>query len=210
MNLWCIVVFYFTVTSTAAAVLKGSSVVIVGAGPAGLAAALMLSSHGVNDITVIEKRSSTSFEYERAYSYMLAPNGLRIMKYLNLTSKIASRSAVTADFTTLTVVKPTAEVQVITVPLRSRGKDKYWLPRPDLLDVLLDRIQEVNIEAKKKGERAPITMLFNGSCSTFGLSSEGGTIGVRLSHSGTERSINASILIGCDGVNSGKNICNPT
>jgi 2-polyprenyl-6-methoxyphenol hydroxylase-like FAD-dependent oxidoreductase len=203
MERWLIVTaLFFPILSCALEVLRRTSVVIAGAGPAGLTAALMLESHGFADITVIEKRCADSFEYERAYSYMLAPNGMHIMEYLNLTSRVASRSAITADFTTLTVVKSTAEVEAITVPLRNRGKDKYWLSRPDLLEVLLDRVQEINVVAEESGEPAPIKILFNTTCAGFQLT-EDGRVSIRVSQEGTQKDLTASILIGCDGVNSG-------
>jgi 2-polyprenyl-6-methoxyphenol hydroxylase-like FAD-dependent oxidoreductase len=40
---------------------------VVGGGPAGLAAALMLSKRGYKDIHVIEKNSPAFFEVDKAY-----------------------------------------------------------------------------------------------------------------------------------------------
>jgi threonine dehydrogenase-like Zn-dependent dehydrogenase len=54
-------IFAATTTSlstTPTASVKSKSAVIIGGGPVGLAASLMLEKCGFNDITIIEKRSS--------------------------------------------------------------------------------------------------------------------------------------------------------
>ena len=61
---------------------KSKSAVIIGAGPVGLAASLMLEKCGWNDITIIEKRSITSFESTKAYLYLIDGRGQKLTNIL--------------------------------------------------------------------------------------------------------------------------------
>ena len=54
---------------------KSKSAVIIGGGPVGLAASLMLEKCGWNDITIIEKRSTSFFESTKAYLYLIDGRG---------------------------------------------------------------------------------------------------------------------------------------
>ena len=54
------------------------SAVIIGAGPVGLAASLMLEKCGYTDITIVEKRPRDSFESSKAYLYLIDLRGQRI------------------------------------------------------------------------------------------------------------------------------------
>ena len=58
------------------------SAVIIGAGPVGLAASLMLEKCGWTDITVVEKRSRDSFESTKAYLYLVDRRGHRLTDFL--------------------------------------------------------------------------------------------------------------------------------
>jgi hypothetical protein len=193
LSLWC---------SLASALdsLRRSSVVIVGAGPAGLASALMLESHGCS---VIEKRSKASFESEKAYLYMLAPNGQLITDYLNITRRIADQSVSSYNFSTLKVVEPNAEVKVKQVPLRTVGKEKFWLPRSALLDCFLAKVKSVNAAARRRSKQLPINLLFDSTCETMEVDMDG-KVQVTTTTNGTKQStFAADVIIGCDGVNSG-------
>lgn len=50
-------------------------VVIVGAGPAGLASALTLQRLGWKNIRILEKRSKESLEISRSYNYLIDGRG---------------------------------------------------------------------------------------------------------------------------------------
>jgi 2-polyprenyl-6-methoxyphenol hydroxylase-like FAD-dependent oxidoreductase len=184
--------------------LRKASVVIVGAGPAGLACALMLESHGCTDITVIEKRSKASFESEKAYLYMLAPNGQPTTDYLNMTRKIADLSVSSYNFSTLKVVEPNAAVKVKKVPLRTVGKEKFWLPRSAILDCFLDKVKSVNSAARRRSKVKHINLLFDSTCGALEVDRNGKVEVTIMTGNDSKSVIEADILVGCDGVNSGQ------
>ena len=68
--------------TTVRRVVKSKSAVIIGAGPVGLAASLMLEKCGWNDITIIEKRPISSFESTKAYLYLIDGRGRKITDIL--------------------------------------------------------------------------------------------------------------------------------
>lgn len=57
---------------------RGKSAVIIGGGPVGLAASMMLEKCGWSDITIVEKRSEESFESSKAYLYLIDGRGQKI------------------------------------------------------------------------------------------------------------------------------------
>lgn len=185
---------------------QSAKVVIVGAGPTGLASALMLEKHGYEDITIIEKRSRVSFESEKAYLYMVAPNGLQITDYLNFTDKIAEVSVSSYKFRTLKVVEPNAKVETKQLPVRTVGKEKFWLPRSSLLDVMLNQVEVVNRAASKAGTRPKIQIMFGSQCAEIKQSSNGTvliTVREDEKDSAADKVLTADVLMGADGINSG-------
>lgn len=74
-----------TTTQTAISTLRsGRSAVIVGGGPTGLAASLMLEKCGWDDITIIEKRSINFFESTKAYLYLIDGRGQKCTDLLGM------------------------------------------------------------------------------------------------------------------------------
>lgn len=63
---------------------NGKSAVIVGGGPTGLAASLMLEKCGWSDITIIEKRSTAFFESSKAYLYLIDGRGQKCSNLLGI------------------------------------------------------------------------------------------------------------------------------
>ena len=59
------------------------NVVIIGGGPAGLGAALMLAKRGWTDITVLEKRPSADYyEPDKSFSYQIDGRGQKLTDFL--------------------------------------------------------------------------------------------------------------------------------
>ena len=179
----------------------------------------MLEVLGYRDITVVEKRSYTSFESEKAYLYNLGPRGIRLTDMLGLTAAISARSISSFNFTSLHEILPTSEVRVKNLPIAKGLTEKYWLPRSVLLDILLKRIEEVN---RKTSDRVAIKLLFSRECVSIRTTKEGDIV-VQLSSpcpsssssssaigspdekatvSNNELMLMPYLLIGSDGINS--------
>ena len=177
----------------------------------------MLEGLGYRDITVVEKRSYTSFESEKAYLYNLGPRGIRLTDMLGLTAAISARSISSFNFTSLHEILPTSEVRVKNLPIAKGLTEKYWLPRSVLLDILLKRIEEVN---RKTSDRVAIKLLFSRECVSIRTTKEGDIV-VQLSSpcpsssssaigapeekatvSSNELMLMPYLLIGSDGINS--------
>lgn len=190
---------------------------VVGAGPAGLSTALMLEGLGYRDITVVEKRSYTSFESEKAYLYNLGPRGIRLTDMLGLTAAISARSISSFNVTSLHEILPTSEVRVKNLPIAKGLTEKYWLPRSVLLDILLKRIEEVNGRSRKTSDRVAIKLLFSKESASISTNTEGrivvqlsspcssSTVGApeeKTTVSNDELMLMPYLLIGSDGINS--------
>lgn len=177
----------------------------------------MLEGLGYHDITVVEKRSYTSFESEKAYLYNLGPRGIRLTDMLGLTAAISARSISSFNFTSLHEILPTSEVRVKNLPITKGLTEKYWLPRSVLLDILLKRIEEVNGRSRKTSDRVAIKLLFSRECASISTNTDGGIV-VQLSSPRSSSAVGAPeekttvsndelmlmpyLLIGSDGINS--------
>ena len=73
-----------TTQAVISTVRNGRSAVIVGGGPVGLAASLMLEKCGWDDITIIEKRSINFFESSKAYLYLIDGRGQKCTNLLGM------------------------------------------------------------------------------------------------------------------------------
>jgi kynurenine 3-monooxygenase len=77
------------------------NVVIIGGGPAGLGAALMLARRGWQGITVIEKRPSADYyEPDKSFSYQIDGRGQKLTDLFGLTAKLANLSVPTTEWQT--------------------------------------------------------------------------------------------------------------
>ena len=74
------------------------SAVIVGAGPSGLAASLLLEKCGWDDVTIIEKRATNFFESSKAYLYLIDGRGQKCTNALGTVIIIYSSTYLTAAF----------------------------------------------------------------------------------------------------------------
>jgi len=116
---------------------------IVGAGPVGLSAALMLSKKGWDEIVVLERQDSVSCDPQKSYLYCLDGRGQKCTNYLGLSSQIAEQSVNgSSAFAFLHEILTTGEVRKIKTGLKSGSTETYWLPRAKLLDILLEKIKE--------------------------------------------------------------------
>lgn len=71
-------------TDSVSSIRNNKSAVIVGGGPTGLAASLMLEKCGWDDITIIEKRPISFFESGKAYLYLIDGRGQKCTDLLGI------------------------------------------------------------------------------------------------------------------------------
>ena len=174
---------------------KTRPVVIVGAGPVGLASALVLDDAGFSDITVIERRASSpsSFDSEKAYLYLIDTRGQKLTDSLGLTQIIAESAVASSKFTNITEVRTDGTLKTLKIPslFASQKKDKYWVPRSVLVDLLL----------AKASARPSIRVQFDSPCA-ISVSSDGQGLVVSAPPGSPASSLKPQLLLGCDGYQS--------
>src|SRR4028119_2525829 len=133
------------------------NVVIIGGGPAGLGAALMLAKRGWKDITVIEKRPSADYyEPDKSFSYQIDGRGQKLTDLLELTAKLADLSVPNTDFY-FTLIKADGTRKTTKLPIiDSKRKTAYWLPRASFVQLLYQEIYQYWQDS--------IQVLFNTKC----------------------------------------------
>ena len=173
-------------------------------GPAGLSTALVLQSNGLRNITIIEKRSDSVFESEKAYQYYLDGRGQRLTNLLNLTQAIAAAALSNFEKKDFIEFFPSGVRRFLKVPRLRSTTEKFFLPRSTFLRTFLNEIQHAN----ERNPENPIHIMFNTSCKAISHDEEGklsvSTITWEngLSSKLNENLFKPSLLVGCDGLNS--------
>lgn len=170
---------------------------IVGAGPVGLAAALMLKRRGWKEVVVVERRENFSIDQQRAYLYLIDGRGQRCTDLLGITYKINENSVRSSQaFQALQEVLTNGVVNEKKLPvIANTGVEKYWVSRSVLLDIFLKEIQSNNIHIILNSTFTSIESNVNG---TFTVSIMNNTI-----ISSNESTIfTPNLILGCDGYKS--------
>eukprot|EP01025_Chloroclados_australasicus_P003270 TRINITY_DN1075_c0_g1_i7.p1 TRINITY_DN1075_c0_g1~~TRINITY_DN1075_c0_g1_i7.p1 ORF type:complete len:556 (+),score=67.53 TRINITY_DN1075_c0_g1_i7:191-1858(+) len=170
-------------------------VVIVGGGPAGLGAAMMLAKRGWDNITVLEKRSSASFyEPDRSYSYLISGRGQSLLQHLDFMDEL-EKAGVPQSTLVFKRVEPDAKVKELQFNLDDALPESYWLPRKKLLSIMYERIAQEYAEA--------VNVEFDSRLMEMNLSVETEQLSVEyVNKVGEVKKINPKLVIGCDGANS--------
>eukprot|EP00820_Chromera_velia_P021385 Cvel_29929.t1-p1 / transcript=Cvel_29929.t1 / gene=Cvel_29929 / organism=Chromera_velia_CCMP2878 / gene_product=hypothetical protein / transcript_product=hypothetical protein / location=Cvel_scaffold4188:9081-10393(+) / protein_length=437 / sequence_SO=supercontig / SO=protein_coding / is_pseudo=false len=185
---------------------KRKPVVIVGAGPTGLAAALALRKEGFTDISVLEKRNEGEVESERAYAYLIDGRGQRLTNFLGLTNDLASLSVSSRKFQSLTEIRTDGTVNVVQLPvLDPKAIEKFWLPRAAFLRVLQSAVPRVSGDGQGEGgvEGEGIRIEWGTQLEAIRVDEQDTlTVIARREADGSTVEVQPALLLGCDGLNS--------
>ena len=171
-----------------------TNVVIIGGGPAGLGAALMLAKRGWTDITVLEKRPSAAYyEPDKSFSYQIDGRGQKLTDLLEITPKLADLSVPNTDFY-FTLIKKDGTRQTSKLPIAdSNRKTAYWLPRASFVQLFYQEIEENWSDS--------IQVLFQTQCIEIQQNRECLEI-IAQSRDKNKFTLTPTLLVGCDGLNS--------
>ena len=171
-----------------------NNVVIIGGGPAGLGAALMLAKRGWKDITVLEKRPSADYyEPDKSFSYRIDGRGQKLTDLLKITAKLADLSVSDADVY-FTVIQKNGQRKTNKLPIVAPGKKTaYWLPRPSFVGLLYQEVMQHWQDS--------IRVLFQTKCVEIKYEPERVEI-IAQSQERPKLTFTPTLLVGCDGLNS--------
>ncbi len=171
------------------------NVVIIGGGPGGLGAALMLAKRGWKDITVLEKRPSADYyEPDKSFSYQIDGRGQKLTDLLELTVKLADLSVPNTDFY-LTLIRQNGTRRTTKLPIAdSLRQTAYWLPRASFVQLLYQEIQQHWSDS--------IQVLFNTECVEIKQIREHLEIITQSSPAQEKLTFIPTLIVGCDGLNS--------
>lgn len=174
------------------------SVLIVGGGPAGLAAALMLAKRGWTEITVLEKRPTADYyEPDKSFNYLIDGRGQKFTDLLGLTEQLSEMGVSNKEFY-LTRIQSNGKRKQLKLPLIDpTRKPAYWIPRRAFVHLLHQEIEH-------KWSRH-ITVLFNTRCVAINKRVKDGreilTV-ITEDMASCQQSLEPFFLIGCDGLHS--------
>ena len=130
---------------------KNQQILICGAGPAGLTAALLFLSRGWQDIVIVEQRQANQFERGKAFNYQFDGRGQRILDHLGMGPKVYETFGQPNDSFKLVSFAPDGTSKTIVPPiLIPDRKTPYWMVRSQLLNMLHSEIEKRDTEGKIK------------------------------------------------------------
>lgn len=170
-------------------------VLICGAGPSGLAAALLFADLGWDDIVVVERRAGPAdFEPNKAFNYQIDPRGQQLLIKIGVASMLERYGVANDDFM-LGMVGPDGILKrrepPIINPLRGRC---YWICRANFQQMLFDAI------AARRDPR--INLLYGHQFKGFVDHADGSVGAQLLGPDGTTITLAPDLILGCDGLSS--------
>lgn len=172
-------------------------VLIAGAGPSGLAAALMCLHRGWTDIVLVERRADPDrFERGKAFNYQLDGRGQAILEHIGVDADRLRRYGLPNDHFKLTQFSPDGASKTSSPPiLMPDRKTPYWMTRQNLLRML----QELLAERNRSGAA---TILYGHVLAGMEHGNHGNAVAVVNGPDNEELHYCADLILGCDGLGS--------
>ncbi|MEQ8516333.1 MAG: NAD(P)/FAD-dependent oxidoreductase, partial [Chromatocurvus sp.] len=177
--------------------LQPCSALIAGAGPCGLAAALMLLERGWSDIVIVERRAAPDeFERGKAFNYQLDGRGQRILATVGIGPERLQQYGLPNDhFTQVTFNADGSSSRMSFPALLPDRKTPYWMTRANLLEMLQTRLHEQNTDGR-------VAVHYGTSLAALSVD-EQGALNARLDNPDTGSwIIRPPLILGCDGLKS--------
>ena len=170
---------------------------ICGAGPSGLAAAIMLHQQGWRDIVLVERRSSyDAFERGKAFNYQLDGRGQNMLEFIGLDEQTFQSHGVENKQFVLNSFGPDGVEKSFKVPFVLEDKrTAYWMTRSALIAML-----HIHLEATNKDGR--IRELYGHRFDGITIDDLGVVAITSDVISGKKHVFYPQLILGCDGVNS--------
>eukprot|EP00172_Hildenbrandia_rubra_P001732 Plantae.Rhodophyta-Hildenbrandia_rubra.ctg23094.p1 GENE.Plantae.Rhodophyta-Hildenbrandia_rubra.ctg23094~~Plantae.Rhodophyta-Hildenbrandia_rubra.ctg23094.p1 ORF type:complete len:496 (+),score=68.30 Plantae.Rhodophyta-Hildenbrandia_rubra.ctg23094:181-1668(+) len=174
--------------------------VIVGGGPAGYAAALLLASRGWTRVTLVERSPNPcAVDPGRQFSYLLSYHGLRFIDELPKLAKRLEKEGVSIIPPSMTLLAPGKEPTKKTFDTGEKRMPSYWVRRSNLLRMMSEYLEE-----EYPGR---VEVLVGTECTSVSFSASTALskapIQVRVKGVDDEEQIlEAELVLGCDGVRS--------
>ncbi|CAD7704960.1 unnamed protein product [Ostreobium quekettii] len=124
-----------------------SGALILGAGPSGMATALILARRGWRDVTVLEQLpAANTFDVNRAFTYTINLRGQELTDSLGLTHELAKRglASTEVEFFTLGPGGPVRRASMMG--LQSSKKPAYWITRRNMNLILYQKLENEFLE----------------------------------------------------------------
>ncbi len=171
-------------------------VLIAGAGPSGLAAALLLDQLGWKNIVVAERRpADAGLDRGRAFNYQLDGRGQRVLEDLGVDTETLTRFGLPNDHFTLTTFAPDGTATTRQPPILVPGrKTPYWMTRTKLMELLHERVAA-------RSTTSAIRLLFGHRFAGFIETDDGFAATIETDGAGPIQLV-PRLVLGCDGLNS--------
>eukprot|EP00931_Biecheleriopsis_adriatica_P075252 TRINITY_DN49169_c0_g1_i1.p1 TRINITY_DN49169_c0_g1~~TRINITY_DN49169_c0_g1_i1.p1 ORF type:complete len:558 (+),score=111.31 TRINITY_DN49169_c0_g1_i1:25-1674(+) len=170
---------------------KGTAIV-VGAGPAGLAAALMLAKRGWS-ATVLERSADPAcYDPGRGFMYLIDGRGQKCLKDLDaeLLAKLQAASVTMAE-TTIGVLTPKGLSERVN-PMKDATRSSYWIPRNVFVQLLFD-------EAKRHDR---IHFVLDAQLEDISYDEASQHFSAKGSATSQDFQVHGELLLGADGIRS--------
>jgi len=172
------------------------SAVVVGAGPSGLASALVLAQRHGYQVTVLEAAERTDvYDPTKAYPFLIRERGQKFTKLFPQVQKALEERGIATEGATKLVSIPADPNEILdpepkTVPVFRPSGKSFWIRRHEFIRLLLDAAM-----AEDK-----ITIVNGAQCTK--ISAIGDSEIEIITCGSTNQTFVTSLLIGCDGMKS--------